>query len=179
MYMKLIYYYFSVAKTLSTKFHLSFGLLWHIKLHSIKITEHQIHALWRIKKKYYLLSKMLEGDSAKSICPKLKDTACVVRELRIKKRTPWGRVGLGKLSWIVFAAWAWRASFPNGWHSKNKSKEERMHILWRWACLRYKGHEKDEWLDEKKHWIVGQVFSLVNWALTSTKFEELDIVEVF
>lgn len=31
---------------------------------------------------------------------------------------------------------------------------------------------------EATHWIVGQLFWLVNWGVTSTKCEELDYVEV-
>lgn len=34
-------------------------------------------------------------------------------------------------------------------------------------------------IGEEKHWIVGQVFWLVSWAVTSTKFKGLDFVEVF
>lgn len=37
---------------------------------------------------------------------------------------------------------------------------------------------RDKWIGEETHWIVGQLFWLVNWGVTSTKREELDCVEV-
>lgn len=50
--------------------------------------------------------------------------------------------------------------------------------MWRWAWLKEKGVSGDERIGEATHWIVGRLFWLVNWGVTSTKREELDYVEV-